>query len=112
MKMRKSSTLPTNVELNIPEFGIENALLKFVEDTGNTPDKTTWFNFDRLVFQTGSATLEPQFQEQLTNIVAILKAFPAVRVKIGGYTDNVGDPAANMRLSQDRTTNVMNEIIP
>ncbi len=103
--------LPTNVELNIPEFGIENALLKFIEDADKVPDKTTWFNFDRLVFQTGSATLEPQSQEQLTNIVEILKAFPAVKVKIGGYTDNVGDPAANMTLSQNRATNVMNEIV-
>ena len=103
--------LPSNVELNIPEFGIENSLLKFIEDPGKMVDKTTWFNFDRLVFQTGSATLEPQSQEQLTNIVEILKAFPAVKVKIGGYTDNVGDPAANMKLSQDRAINVMNELI-
>ena len=70
-----------------------------------------WLAFDRLVFETGSATLEPQSQEQLTNIVEILKAFPAVKVKIGGYTDNVGDPAANMKLSQDRAINVMNELI-
>jgi len=103
--------LPTKVELNIPELGIENQLLKFIEDAARPVDKTTWFNFDRLLFKTGSATLEPQSREQLTNIVEILKAYPAVKVKIGGYTDNVGDPAANMKLSQDRATNVMNEII-
>jgi K(+)-stimulated pyrophosphate-energized sodium pump len=31
-------------------------------------------------------------------------------VKIGGYTDNSGDPAANLRLSQARADSVMNEL--
>lgn len=38
---------------------------------------------------------------------AILKAYPKVTMKIGGYTDNTGDPQANLRLSQQRTDAVM-----
>jgi outer membrane protein OmpA-like peptidoglycan-associated protein len=64
-----------------------------------------------LLFESGSATLKPESQEQLRNIAEILKAYPNVKVKIGGYTDNVGDPAFNMKLSQDRATNVMNELV-
>ncbi len=104
-------SLPTHVDLNIPEFGIENTLLAFIEDASKPIDKTTWFDFDRLQFETGAATLKPESAEQLKNIAEILKAFPAVKVKIGGYTDNVGNPAANMKLSQDRATNVMNELV-
>jgi OmpA-OmpF porin, OOP family len=103
--------LPTNVQLNIPEFGIENTLLAFIQDAAKPVDKTTWFDFDRLVFETGSATLKPESQEQLTNIAEILKAYPAVKVKVGGYTDNVGNPTSNMKLSQDRANNVMKDLL-
>ena len=37
---------------------------------------------------------------------AILAAYPAVKLKIGGYTDNVGDPAFNKQLSEQRAANV------
>ena len=101
--------LTSGIELNIPEFGIENKLLTFIK--GNAPvDKETWFDFDRLLFQTGSATLEPQSQEQLKNIAEILKAHPNVNVKLGGYTDNTGNAASNLKLSQDRANSVRVEL--
>jgi outer membrane protein OmpA-like peptidoglycan-associated protein len=103
--------LPDGVELNIPKFGIENKLISFLNDSSKQVDTTTWFNFDRLLFDTGKATLQPSSQEQLNNIVAILKAYPNVHVKIGGYTDNTGDPAANVALSEARAKNVMDALI-
>ena len=42
---------------------------------------------------------------------AILKAFPNVHIKLGGYTDNTGDKTANMKLSQDRANTVMGELV-
>jgi OmpA-OmpF porin, OOP family len=104
-------TLPDGTVLNVPENGIENQLVKFINDPSRPVDSTTWFNFDRLLFDTGSAALEPSDQEQVNNIAAILKAYPNVHVKIGGYTDNVGDPASNMTLSKARALNVMNAIV-
>jgi outer membrane protein OmpA-like peptidoglycan-associated protein len=103
--------LPSGIELNVPEFGVEKKLVDFIEDTGRQVDETTWFTFDRLEFETGSATLEPSSAEQLKNIVEILKAYPAVRLKIGGYTDNTGDPVSNLELSQRRAENTMQEMI-
>ena len=102
--------LPNGVELNIPQFGIENKLLAFINDTSKPVDNTTWFNFDRLLFDTGKATLQPSSEEQLNNIAEILKAYPNVHVKIGGYTDNTGDPAANKALSDARAKNVMDAL--
>jgi outer membrane protein OmpA-like peptidoglycan-associated protein len=52
-----------------------------------------------LLFDASKATLQPASQEQLTNIAAILKAYPQVKIRIGGYSDNAGDPAANLQLS-------------
>ena len=34
-----------------------------------------------------------------------------MKVKIGGYTDNTGNKEANLKLSQDRATNVMSELV-
>jgi OOP family OmpA-OmpF porin len=97
--------------LNLPERGVEGRLLAFIEDRGLKPNKTTWFDFDRLLFSTGSATLQPQSLEQLHNIAAILKAYPATHLTIGGYTDNTGEAAKNLELSQDRANNVTAELV-
>jgi len=106
-----STKLPDGTELNIPQNGIENKLITFLNDSSRPVDTTTWFNFDRLLFDTNSATLQPQSQEQLNNIVAIMKAYPNMNAKIGGYTDNTGDPAANQTLSENRAKNVMDAIV-
>ena len=97
--------------LNIPEHGVEGRLLAFIQDRSQKPNRTSWFDFDRLLFATGSATLEPQSSEQLHNIAAILKAYPTTHLTIGGYTDNTGDAAQNLKLSQDRADNVTAELV-
>lgn len=106
-----SVKLPSGFELNVPEFGVERKLIAFIEDAGKPVDKTTWFTFDRLEFETGSATLKASSKEQLKNVAEILRAYPKVALKIGGYTDNVGDPAANLRLSQKRAENTAAELV-
>jgi OmpA-OmpF porin, OOP family len=103
--------LPSGLELNIPKLGVENRLIDFIEDASKPIDKTTWFDFDRLLFDTGKATLQAASREQLENVANILKAFPNVELKIGGYTDNVGDPKANMALSAARAKTVMDELV-
>jgi outer membrane protein OmpA-like peptidoglycan-associated protein len=102
--------LSTGRDLIIPEFGIESKLIGFIE-SNNPVTKELWFDFDRILFETGSATLKPESMGQITNIAEIMKAFPNVHLKIGGYTDNVGDPAANLKLSQARAEAVRAMII-
>ena len=102
--------LPDGSEINVPSHGVESRLVSYLNDSTAPVSETTWFDFDRLLFDTGQATLQPASQEQLTNIGAILKAYPQVKIRIGGYTDNTGDPAANVQLSQQRADNVMGEL--
>jgi OOP family OmpA-OmpF porin len=104
-------TLPGNVTLNVPENGVEQRLVAFIEAPGVAPDKITWFNFDRLVFDTGSATLRPESEEQLDNIAAILVAYPKVKLNVGGYTDNIGDSQSNLQLSRERANAVVAELV-
>ena len=103
--------LPDNVSLNIPQNGVEARLLAFIQDPSKGVEPATWFDFDRLLFNTDSATLRPESQEQLGNIAAILKAYPNDHIKIGGYTDNSGDSQHNLNLSQDRANGVMADLI-
>jgi OmpA-OmpF porin, OOP family len=103
-------TLPGGVNLEAPKGSLEDQLVTFIQST-DTVSKTLWFNFDRLLFETGKATLKPESAAQLTNVAAILKAFPKVAVKVGGYTDNTGNAAANMKLSADRAKSVAGELV-
>jgi outer membrane protein OmpA-like peptidoglycan-associated protein len=97
--------------LNIPWNGVEARLLAFIQDPSKGVEPATWFDFDRLLFNTDSVTLRPESQEQLGNIAAILKAYPNVHIKIGGYTDNTGDPQSNLNLSQERANGVRAELV-
>ena len=98
------------LSLNVPYDSVESRAIRSIEDIRplGTAD---WFELDRITFQTGSNSLTAASAEQVRNIAAILAAYPAVRLKIGGYTDNIGDPAANLRLSDARANTVMRELI-
>src|SRR5690606_15668886 len=89
---------------------VESRLLAFIRDDSKAVDETTWFSFDRLEFETGSATLRPASGAQLDNIAAILAAYPDVSLKLGGYTDDTGDPDTNLQLSTARATSTLNEL--
>jgi outer membrane protein OmpA-like peptidoglycan-associated protein len=102
-----SETLPGGTTLTIPATGIESRLVTFIKDPAAKVSDTVWFDFDRLLFETGSATLKPESQDQLGLVAQILQAYPNVKARVGGYTDNVGNPSANVRLSQARATNVV-----
>ncbi len=105
-------TLPGGVEIEGAATGIESQLISFVEDPAKAVDKTTWFNFDALNFKSGSAELDMAYsQRQINNLVAILKAFPKLQLKVGGYTDSDGDDKANMKLSDSRAKNVIAAIV-
>ena len=105
------SPLPDGVMLNIPQNGVEMKLLTFIKDSNAQVTDTTWFDFDRLLFDTNSAALQPSSQEQLSNVANIMKAYPSVKLRIGGYTDNQGDAAANLKLSQARADAVMQQLV-
>jgi OmpA-OmpF porin, OOP family len=99
--------LPDGSEIDVPAKGVEVQLVRWLNDPTTRVNETTWFAFDRLLFDTGKATLQSASQEQLGNVAAILKAYPGLKIHIGGYTDNSGDPQQNVQLSQNRADNVM-----
>jgi OmpA-OmpF porin, OOP family len=103
-------TLPDGTELNVPANGVESKLIAYLNDPNSTVSDDKWFDFDRLLFDAGKATLQPASQEQVGNVAAILKAYPKVKIRLGGYTDNTGNAAANVKLSDERANGVMGEL--
>ncbi len=89
--------------------GMEDQMIAFLKADGykNAANddalKSKWYDFDHVNFKINSANeLEAGSEGQLQNLVAILKAFPDAKIKIGGYTDKTGDEAKNLKLSADR----------
>ena len=61
-----------------------------------------WFNFDRVFFDAGKATLTAESVNQLRNVATLLRAYPKARIKLGGYTDSTGTYKVNKLLSDAR----------
>ena len=59
-----------------------------------------------ITFATGQATITPQSDQVLSDLLAVLVANADWRLRIEGHTDNVGDKAANMKLSNARAAAV------
>lgn len=63
-------------------------------------------------FAFGKADLDPESEPVLTQLRDFLKAKPAISLlRIEGHTDNVGQPAANLKLSGERALAVRDWLI-
>lgn len=65
-------------------------------------DPNEWFTIENLYFETGSSDLKAGSEAQLMNLAEILNAYPNLKIKLGGYTNNSGSEASNMKLSNLR----------
>lgn len=84
----------------------ESYLFRFLSDPQVQVDSVDltrgWYNFDRVYFEAGKATLTPESVSQLRNVATLLRAYPKVRLKLGGYTDDTGTYKVNKALSEAR----------
>lgn len=65
-------------------------------------DPNNWYTIENLYFETGSSDLKPGSEAQLLNLVEIMTAYPDLKIKLGGYTDNSGNDESNQKLSNLR----------
>lgn len=64
-----------------------------------------------IFFDSKRFNLKEASMVELNNVVSLLKENPTVKVQIGGYTDNVGQPKDNLLLSNQRAISVVNYLI-
>ena len=103
-----------NTMLEVGKNSSEAHLVKLIEDKNlTTPEqfKDNWITLDRTYFKTGSDELTEGSEQQLKNIVAILKAYPKAAIRLGGYTDNTGSAEGNLKLSERRANSVLNKLV-
>ncbi|WP_394753753.1 DUF937 domain-containing protein [Crenothrix sp.] len=103
--------LSTGYDLKAPATSMESKLYAFINDANAKIDKDKWFTMDGTTFDTGKATLKAESTPQITNTIEILKAFPKVKIKIGGYTDNTGNAKSNHKLSSDRARTIQAALV-
>jgi outer membrane protein OmpA-like peptidoglycan-associated protein len=58
-------------------------------------------------FDTGSATIQQDSMSQLEELSKLLQAGSALKLEVGGHTDNAGTPESNQKLSDARANSVM-----
>lgn len=95
---------------NVPSTGIEARLRAFLVDATAPTARETWFDLDRLRFDTGKTSPQPASEAQLRAIAEILSAYPNARIVVGGHTDGIGDVRKNRTLSELRAKYVLREL--
>ena len=104
--------LPNNETINVGENSELAMLAKDIEQKDESLlDKTHWFTIQNLYFKTGENTLKKGSQVQLENLAKIMKAYPTLKLKLGGYTDNTGSDDTNKTLSNLRASTAKSELI-
>jgi outer membrane protein OmpA-like peptidoglycan-associated protein len=101
LKLPNGSSI-TGVGINSTESFVYRFLTNPAAQVDTTDLTNGWYNFDRVFFTPGKATLTPESMDQLRNIATLLKAFPTARIKLGGYTDSTGTYKVNKLLSEAR----------
>jgi outer membrane protein OmpA-like peptidoglycan-associated protein len=81
-----------------------------VGTTGVTSSLPTGLGPYRITFGTASDDPMSESSAQLRDVADALKAHPQAKVEITGYTDSVGDDASNLRLSQQRATETLEQM--
>lgn len=102
--------LADGVTLNVPKGSFEEELVNVVRNLADSTYKNRWFILDRSPFDGETANLKPEAAAQLQNLAAIMKAYPRVSIKIGGFLDIAGHKA-NSKLASLRSISVFRELL-
>jgi len=94
-------TLPCGTVLNVEPGSFNHQLASFMLK-GSDSELPKDIVFDHLNFDSATTRLTPESDPTVSNLVAIMKCYPAMKVRLEGYTDSTGDPVANKQLSLNR----------
>lgn len=100
----ESVGLPNGQTVQLEPNSLNYSLQRYLASTEAAPRT---FQFDKLNFDTGSATIRPVDQPNIDALAQILSAYPNARVQVTGYTDARGSDASNDQLGAQRAQAVV-----
>jgi len=81
-----------------PKEAMNNIITRDISLTSK--EQTVVLN--HLIFEQGKAVINPKSFQELDELVAMMKDNPKIAIQLEGHTDNIGNPEANLKLSQAR----------
>jgi outer membrane protein OmpA-like peptidoglycan-associated protein len=82
-----------------------------ISTTGTTTTTAKPIVLKNIFFATASAVLKPESQGEIQALVQMLTQNPTLRIQLNGHTDNVGDDASNLTLSENRAKAVFDALV-
>lgn len=101
VKYKAFVDVETDLELNLPKE--KNPYMINYTITVTPP---RYFTLDNVNFDSGKSSLRSESFKSLNELVNYLKLKPKLVIEIAGHTDNIGNSADNLKLSQDRANMV------
>jgi outer membrane protein OmpA-like peptidoglycan-associated protein len=93
-----------------PTFAAGTPESKLLDELRAPAPNAAWIELG-VRFDTGSSTVQPGAEDQLSNIAKALDAYPDARVQIGGYPDSIEPANADLKLAQSRADAVREQLI-
>lgn len=105
--------LPNGKRITAYENGVEEKMVLFLtskeyQEATEADLKDKWFEFDNIDFEFGSTTdLKEASENQLNNIIAILRAYEDAKVTVAAFTDKGNKESAYTQVSKERARTVV-----
>lgn len=89
---------------------LKSDLANVVNDTTGSASRI--IQLKHVFYGTGSADLNGDLSKyELDHLAELMAKYPNIRVELAGHTDNVGDAAANLTLSNSRASKVLDYLV-
>lgn len=99
-------------QLAIVEVGAMAQKVEFsASEMANAIKANGYVALTGILFDTAKATIKPESEPLLGEVVAMLNADKGLKLSVEGHTDNVGDKKMNLDLSQRRAESVMKYLV-
>ena len=108
-KVRVAVDAPGGRTLLLTDQSFTYQLARYLAAEGSRPNKS--FLFDDLRFETNTARIMPDAQDEVDNLAQIMKTYPKLHIRIVGYTDSVGPESINGPLSAVRAKFVKDALV-
>ena len=103
--------LPGGRNLKLEAGSGSYALNKFLASNKSAAELPKGFTFERLSFENNSTKLLDRSEHMVAELIAILKAYPDVEVRVEAHTDNHGNKERNKTLSLVRAQAIKAKLV-